>query len=199
MRRLDFLEALSEKLNALPQVEINRSVAYYDEMIEDRMEDGMAEEEAVAALGDLNEIAQDILKGLRVSPTPSRTPVSAPKSRGGLRLTLILLGLPIWLPLMLACFLVVFSLYLAAWAVLICLYAAAVTLIACGPLAVVAIAFQGRTFVDTLWVVGMGLSGVGIGMLLFPALNRCVKPLISVSGRVFSSVFQWFNLKKWGI
>ena len=71
MKRVEFLEALKARLWALPEADIQCSLDYYSEMIDDRMEDGLTEEEAVAAIGNLEEIVQQIL-----GETP-RPPVSA--------------------------------------------------------------------------------------------------------------------------
>ena len=64
MTRNEFLSALSEKLYGVPEKDKTASLDYYGEMINDRMEDGMTEEEAVAALGTAEEIAEQILREL---------------------------------------------------------------------------------------------------------------------------------------
>ena len=49
MDKIAFLEILQKKLSCLPQSDIDKTVDYYSEMIDDRMEDGTSEEEAVCA------------------------------------------------------------------------------------------------------------------------------------------------------
>lgn len=49
MTKSDFLDLLREKISRLPEWEAAKTVVYYSEMIDDRIEDGMSEEEAVAA------------------------------------------------------------------------------------------------------------------------------------------------------
>ena len=61
MKRIEFLNQLKAQLWALPEADIQCSLDYYSEMIDDRMEDGLSEEEAVAAIGDLDEIVKQIL------------------------------------------------------------------------------------------------------------------------------------------
>lgn len=62
MNKAEFLDKLCQGLRfqADPD-EIRRVVAFYDQAIDDRVEDGMTEEDAVAALGDLD----DIIRGVR--------------------------------------------------------------------------------------------------------------------------------------
>ena len=51
MNKTEFSQALRRALGKLPSYEVEQSIAFYEEMIADRMEDGMREEEAVEALG----------------------------------------------------------------------------------------------------------------------------------------------------
>ena len=60
MTKLQFLLALHDKLASLPQKEVEERLNFYSEMIEDRMEDGLSEEQAVAAVGATDEIAAQI-------------------------------------------------------------------------------------------------------------------------------------------
>ncbi len=58
MTKLEFLATLEKALAGLPKEDCKRIVDYYCEMIDDRMEDGFSEEDAVKAAGTLEEIAQ---------------------------------------------------------------------------------------------------------------------------------------------
>jgi len=66
MTKLNFLIALNEKLSGLPREEAEERLRFYSEMIEDRMEEGLTEEEAVAAVGYIVEIAAHITADLPV-------------------------------------------------------------------------------------------------------------------------------------
>jgi len=72
MTKLEFLVQLERRLIGLDQAEVKRQLAYYAEMLEDRMEDGMSEAEAVESMGDVDVIAAGILgevQPLRVDNT----------------------------------------------------------------------------------------------------------------------------------
>ena len=47
MNKTEFLDALRHALGKLPSYEVEQSIAFYAEMIDDRIEDGMSEQEAV--------------------------------------------------------------------------------------------------------------------------------------------------------
>ena len=62
MTKSEFLAELKERLTGVSEADLNRSLDYYTEMIEDRMEDGLSEEEAVKDVGTPAAIAEEILK-----------------------------------------------------------------------------------------------------------------------------------------
>ena len=62
MDKRTFLERLQAALAGLPDAERERQLAYYEEMIDDRVEEGMSESEAIAALGPADQLAQRVLR-----------------------------------------------------------------------------------------------------------------------------------------
>ena len=60
MNKYEFLAELRKRLGSLPNEDIDRSLDYYREMVEDRMEDGLTEEQAVDALGSIDDIVAQI-------------------------------------------------------------------------------------------------------------------------------------------
>ena len=57
MTKQEFLDRLRRSLAGLPLEDAEERLAFYDEMIDDRMEEGLAEEEAVSSFGTPEEIA----------------------------------------------------------------------------------------------------------------------------------------------
>ena len=68
MTKADFLNALAVRLSSLSEIDVARSLDYYEEMIDDRMDDGMTEEEAVAAAGSPEDAAREILLNIPTLP-----------------------------------------------------------------------------------------------------------------------------------
>lgn len=60
MKKSEFIDELCRRLRLLPPDEAQRTVLFYSEAIDDRMEDGMTEEEAVESLGSLDDIVRDV-------------------------------------------------------------------------------------------------------------------------------------------
>ena len=67
MTKQEFLENIRKEMKGLPECEVEERTAFYSEMIDDRVEDGMSEEEAVASLGNINEIIDNIKGELQLN------------------------------------------------------------------------------------------------------------------------------------
>lgn len=114
MTKPEFLSALGKGLSGLPQEEVEERLNFYSEMIDDRIEEGCSEEEAVADIGSVDAIVAQI-----IGETPlSKLAIKKVKPRRKLKaweVVLLILGAPLWLPLLIAAAAVVFSLYVVLW------------------------------------------------------------------------------------
>ena len=122
MTKIELTFALTNKLRGLPWEEVERSMEYYNEMIDERMEDGMSEAEAVAALGSVDEIAAQILADIPLTKLV-RAGIKSKRSWRAWEILLLILGFPLWLPLLIAAFSIVLSFYITLGAILLSLYA----------------------------------------------------------------------------
>ena len=117
-----FLNALRMRLSSLPQKEIDERVSFYEEMIEDRIDEGKTEEEAINEIGTVDEIVEQI-----ASETPLVNLVKEkirPKRRiKAWEIVLIVLGFPLWLPLVLVALILSLVFYLLMWLFVIITYA----------------------------------------------------------------------------
>lgn len=179
MNKQAFLEKLKSALAGLPQDEIEERLAFYREMIEDRMEDGLTEEEAVLAVGIVEEIASQI-----VADTPLTKIVKEnikPKRRlKTWETVLLILGSPVWFSLLVAAFAVFFALYICLWSGIISLWAGFVSLAACGFAGVIA----GIIFTATgngapgLTTIGAGIVCAGLSIFMFFGCKALTKGIL---------------------
>ena len=61
MSKQEFLSRLLQALSGLPEDDVAERIAFYSESIDDRIEEGMSEEEAVACVGSVEEIRAQVL------------------------------------------------------------------------------------------------------------------------------------------
>ena len=60
MYKNEFLTELRNRLQGLPQDDLDNRINFYEEMINDRMDEGKSEEEAVAEIGSVDEVVTQI-------------------------------------------------------------------------------------------------------------------------------------------
>ncbi len=182
MNKQQFLDALSRGLSQLPPEEIDKQTAYYSELIDDMLEDGMTEHEAVSRLGSVHEIYESILQEM---PLPLLVKTRT-QPRGGwtaLTLILVILGFPIWFSLLAALIAVVFGVYGSLWAVGISLFAVVVVIIVCA--VVLAVFFFILLFSNAAAAVlamGAGLILLGVGLLLGLGAFFFCKGIVKAAG-----------------
>lgn len=193
MNKEEFISALRGKLYRLSEEDIKRSIDYYSEIIEDRIEDGLSEEEAVEAVGSVEEIAVQIL-----SETPALEPAKAKiKPRRTLKaweIILLVLGSPVWVPLFIAALSIALAVYIVLWSLILVLYSVDISF-AAGAIAGVFGAF-GYIFAGSLaqgvLFFGTGLVCAGITILLFFGFNRITKGVLILSKKVLSGIRSCF-------
>ena len=165
MTKTEFLSQLRTRLSSLPQGDLDRSLDFYSEMIDDHMEDGMSEREAVANMGDLSKIAEQILsqEATKEGPKPAND-ISDTSPRYVLRNPWVVGFLS---PLLLILWAVAFSIIISLWAVVVSLYAINVVLgVTGGALHVAGTAlFFAEGFGSGLLVFGSGVVLIGLTIL----------------------------------
>lgn len=179
MNKETFLTKLTEALSFMDPAERNRTVQYYREILEDRVEDGLREEDAVAEMEPVAEIAAR----LRAENGPSTK-----KKRPHWETVLLIAGFPLWFPLLLAAGCVFFALFIAAWSVILALFSVTAALVLC------LIAGIGCLFLlltngyplTGLFLLGVGLFCAALGIALFI-------PVLALSRLLIRGVSQLFR------
>lgn len=193
MNKQEFLEKIRNQLAGLSEDDIKKSIDYYTEMIEDRMEEGLTEEEAVKAMGKPEEVASQILMDTPFSKLV-KVKVKPKKSLSILSIILIVLGSLVWLPLVAAFFIIILSVYIVLWSFVLVFYSVVLSLAAggvSGLLASVMIMFN----VDILcgvFTLGVAIVCAGLSVLLFFGSNQVVKGILFLSKKIALSIKSYF-------
>lgn len=164
MTKQEFLSELERALGKLPHAEVEQALAFYDEAISDRMEDGLSEAEALAGLGPVDEIAAQI-----AAETPPIPRAIARANTGSRTLNIVLLAVfsPIWIPVVLALAAAALAVYVAIWAVIAALWAvdAVLVLMPFAGLAALASTLGGGMPLPGVFVFGLSLVSSGFGLV----------------------------------
>ena len=108
MNKIEFINLLNKKIQTLPRKEKKERISFYSEMIDDYIEEGLSEEEAINKIGDINEIVKSI--NLEVNNENK-------KKYNVWEIMLLIIGSPIWAPILLSILVVILAINVALWAV----------------------------------------------------------------------------------
>lgn len=191
MTRDEFLGRLGELLSCLPAEQVEETKAFYAEAIADRMEDGMSEEEAVAAMGTPGEVAEATLDDL---PAVPRAIARTRRRSTALLWVLAIVGSPVWVPLLAA---VAVTVYICIWVLALCVWIVAAALGGAGIVELL-LAVSGVTighFPYALASAGVGLGLVGVALFVGAgawAASKQIARLSALWARKAASPF-WKN------
>lgn len=194
MTKLKFLFALRDKLSGLSQEDVEERLGFYSEVIEDRMEEGISEEEAVAAVGSVDEIAAQIIADI-----PRTKERGKPKRQlRAWEIVLLVLGSPVWVSLLIAVFAIGFSLYAVLWSVIISLWAVFGSVAACAFAGI----FSGIVFAISRYyltgtaMIGAGIVCAGLSILLFFGCKAATKGTLLLTKGITSGIKYCFVKKE---
>ena len=185
MSKQEFLAQLRKGLSGLPQDDIEERLTFYSEMIEDRKEEGLSEEEAVSAVGTVDEIVTQV-----VAETPfakiAKERIKSKRRLSAGEIVLLALGSPIWLSLGIAAFAVILSLYISLWAVIISLWAVFASFAACsigGVLACVVFIVDGNG-ASGLAMLSAGIVCAGLAIFMFYGCKVATKGTLILTRKI---------------
>ena len=217
MTKLEFILALQKELANLPQEELQQRLTFYSEMIEDRVEEGLSEEEAVAQIGSVEEIASQILAEYTQNEpaTVEEIPVmQKEKTRRKIKnweLVLLILSSPLWISLLIAALsvafsvvvsvlAVVFSAIVSLWPVVISLWAVFASMAACAvalPIGAVCYFCIGDTY-PGIAAIGIGFVCIGLAILSFYACKALTKGTAALTVKTVMLLKRLFTGKEKG-
>lgn len=193
MTKLNFLFELRDKLKGLPQNEIDERLNFYSEMIEDMVEEGFSEEDAVEKIGSVKDIGEQIISEIPLTKI-AKERIKPKRKIKPWETTLIVVGSPIWASLLVAFFSVIFALFVSLWSVIISLWATFVSFAACGFAAVIvgiAFCFMHKGVLG-LAMIGVGLVCLGFGILMFLASHYATKGTVLLTKKTVLGIKKCF-------
>lgn len=160
----------------MPQADIEERLTFYSEMLEDRMEEGLSEEEAVSAAGPVSEIVAQAVADIPLARLARERirPTRRPKAW---EIVLLALGSPIWLSLGVAAIAVILAVYVSLWAVLVSLWAvfAALAVCAVGSVPACVILAAGGSGAPGAAMLAAGIICAGLSVFMFCGCKQATR------------------------
>lgn len=199
MKKREFLSVLQTELDNLPPNELKEQLAFYGEMIDDGIEEGLTEDEAVAKIGSVSNILSQINR-------PSTRPIKKPTAVKGkdtgkskaFVVMLLIMASPIWISLLAVLGALLVSALAVIWSLWISFIAVEIAFAASGLYGAVALIVSA---INGEWQIGMGVFGGGLilsgfSLLIWTPCKKSVKFAWFLTKKIFGIVYSLLNGKR---
>ena len=180
MKKQEFLDELRIKLNGLPKDDLEERISFYGEMIDDRVSEGKSEEVAISEIGGVDKVVDDV-----VQDTPLYNLVKErmkPKKELKVwEVVLIIVGFPLWFPLLLVFIILCLLGYLLIWVGVLVSYAIEAGLAGATIWGLVGWIMYLANGTFSMTYIGIFLLGVGAAILFVFACIGITKATIKLS------------------
>ena len=187
MTKEEYLKELESKLSGLPKDEIKNRIDFYSEMIDDIIEEGKTEEEAIEKIGNVDSTIKQIasetsmVKLVKEKIMPKR-PLRT------IEIVLIILGAPLWVPLVLLTLFLVILAYLLIWLGVIICYS--ILLFSAYSFITEIINFFALDF--SLFHISIAIISIGMGIFMYYGSLYATKGTILLSKKIGFSIKKSF-------
>ncbi len=168
MTKLEFLDELKQKLSLIPQIDTKERLQFYEEIIDDKIEEGLSESEAVEETGSVEDVFLQIISDIPLSNLVKEK-VKSKRKLNILAIILIILGIPVWLPILLSLLTEILALYAVMWVLILSLWAVFIALCAgaIGGTGLCALfILKGNVFTG-IAMLSMGIICAGLSIFMF--------------------------------
>ncbi len=188
MNKQEYLSLLETRLRGIPKEDIDRTIDYYNEILSDKTEDGMSIEEAIASLGSIDEIVDNVLSDVSI-PKLVKEKIGLNRKLKTWEIVLLASTFFIWLPLLLVFGVVIISLYICIWSGVISLGVGAISCVGASIVSLTGIVyiFTGN-FGSGLVLIGMGFISAGVAVLLGIVTFLLAKTMVVICKRLILKI-----------
>lgn len=185
MNKQEFLLQLRKKLSGLPKEDLAERLTFYSEMIDDRIEDGIGEEDAVRELGSVDALVAQIVADTPLSRLV-REKITPKRKLKAWEIVLLVLGAPLWLPLLLVALAVFIVLYVVLWSVLLAFWVVFLAFALSGAVCIaegVYFAITGNLLTG-LALISAGFLCAGLGIFWFFGCKAATKGILILTKKL---------------
>lgn len=195
MRKKEFLDELRGKLEGLSESDREDRIAFYSEMIDDRIDEGKSESEAIREIGSVNDIVEQIAQSTSLVRLVKER-VAPKRSLKDWEIVLLILSFPLWFPLLVTVLALVFTFYTLIWVFVIVTFAVEFSLIATGACGIVVFfAYLIDNSSLNLIALGSSLLGFGGAIIMLFACVFATKITLKMSKKILLTIKMSFIKK----
>ena len=186
-----FLKTLREKLKVLPEEDIEERISFYEEIINDKMDEGKTEEQAVEEIGPVDDVVYEIVQDTPLTKLVKKKVKPSRKLKGWV-IALICIGFPLWFPLALVAFILCLVGYLLIWVLVAVCYAVEASLIVTSVGGMVIFFIQLFTGTFNLMPLAAAILATGGAIFLFFGCIAVTKETLKLSKKIINKIKRSF-------
>lgn len=197
MSKKEFLDCLRQKLVGLPKKEVEERLSFYSEMIDDRIEEGLSEKEAVSDIGQVGDIVSQIVEDIPLTKI-AKERIKPKRRLKAWEIILLALGSPIWLSLGISVLAVIFSLYVSLWAVVVSIWAVFISVAVAAPCSVlvgIVYALMGGALMGVI-MIGGGIFCSGLAIFVYAGCKAATYGTLQLGKRIALGIKRSFIRKE---
>ena len=187
MRKQEFLSELESRLKGLPKDDIKERIAFYDEMIDDRMEEGKSESEALEEIGTVDEVVAQIAKETPLVKLVKER-VKPKKRISTFNIILLILGFPLWFPFLITFGALLLVGYILLWTMVIVTYAIEISFIGSAIMGIFTFFVSGFN----IGYLAIALVSFGFAVFMFYVCIAATKVNVKLTKRIALSIKKRF-------
>lgn len=182
MTKDTFILELRKRLDGISKEAIDSRVEFYSEMIDDAMEEGLSEEEAVGKIGSIDEVVNKILEETPLRNIVKEKTKNTRKPKGW-EIALLILGFPLWFPLLITAGVLAFVAYLLIWVFVLVVYVVFISCVAgsIGGIIMAIINVAGGNPIAGGLYIACGIAAAGLAILMYFASIYVTKLVIKLT------------------
>ena len=185
MNKQEFLMQLKSGLSGLPKEDVEERLDFYSEMIDDRVEEGFLEEEAIQGVGDIEGIINQMVGEIPLTKLVKQK-IKQTKQLRVWEITLLIIGSPLWLSLLIAVIAAGLSVYIALWAVVISFWSAFGAIAGCAVGGVAAGIVEGikGDIYSGIAMIGAGIICIGLSIFAFYGCKAITNGILLLTKKI---------------
>ena len=192
MNRIEFIKLLEKRLFGIPKKDIKKTLDYYNEIISDKIEDGISEEEAIKSLGSVDEIVNLTLSEISF-PKLVKEKFNLNRKLKTWEIVLLAATFYIWIPLLIVGIALVLVAYICLWSGVIALAAGAISCAATSLTVILGLIDIVTGNVGSgFFLMGIGVASTGVAIILGMLTFRLAKLMVIVCKKLILKIKSLF-------
>lgn len=184
MNKIEYLNELRNRLSGIPQKDIDQTIEFYEELILDKMEEGLSEEEAVETIGPIDEVVKTILADVPISKLVKEKFKPKRKLKTW-EIVVISSTAIIWVPIAITLFACLLAAYVSLWSGVISLAAVSISSAASSFIMIVGILdIVTGNAASGIFLLGLGMAFLGTALLFGLLTVKFAKVMVIVCKKI---------------